>query len=196
MSAMSEPDANTTASEGGADAPTGIHEPAAAPDIAMAYSEALELAEPRRWRLPAVAFAVATAALAAAGTGWFLLRPNAPDVGPVAASPAPNTSTTAVPGDQDQYVSVAISPRTRSAGYGTAGTQERADKIAVAECVGASGPDDVCLVIARMHHGCAAIALGDAGTWAGGSGIDELSAKMQALDKLSAPNGVVVRCST
>jgi Domain of unknown function (DUF4189) len=93
-------------------------------------------------------------------------------------------------------VAVAISPRTRDSSYGTAGTQEQANKIAVSECVASTG-DDLCLVIARMHHGCAAVAVSDTGDWAGGSGIDEMSAKAQALDKLpGTPHALAAKCST
>ena len=90
MSAMSEPD--TTASGVGADAPTGIHEPVPAPDDVLAYSESIDLPELRSTRIPVVAFAVATVALAAAVTDWFLLRPAA-----AAAIPRPSAAAATTP---------------------------------------------------------------------------------------------------
>jgi len=159
MSAMSEPDANTTASEGGADAPTGIHEPAAAPDIAMAYSEALELAEPRRWRLPAVAFAVATAPCrrrhwmvsAASERARRRARSRVPRAEYIDHRGARRPGPIRFGGDLTAYPKRWLRHRWHS-GACRQDCRRRMRR--------ASGPDDVCLVIARMHHGCAAIALG------------------------------------
>jgi len=71
---------------------TGIHEPVPAPDDVLAYSESIDLPELRSTRIPVVAFAVATVALAAAVTGWFLLRPAA-----AAAIPRPSAAAATTP---------------------------------------------------------------------------------------------------
>jgi Protein of unknown function (DUF732) len=107
--------------------PTTAHPPPPA-DIALAYSDALELPDlPSRSRIPAIAFSLSAAALIVATTGWLILKPTTPTaVGTVArpnitisseppppALPAPDTtnveqglSATLVPlmGTDDRFI--------------------------------------------------------------------------------------------
>jgi hypothetical protein len=74
---------------GGGGAPTTIHEPASGADIALAYSEAIEIPEPARSRVPVVLFTVAAVALAGALAGLFLIEPTPP----TAPVPAPGVQS-------------------------------------------------------------------------------------------------------
>lgn len=163
-----------------ADEPTAIHERTPSPEPALAYSDALDIPDvsSRRW-LPTALFACAVIAVAVAAVSYFLLRAPARHASP----PAPPVATSAPEHDDDAYVAIAVSPRTRDSAYGVSSTQERADKIAVSQCV-AGTSDDQCVVVARMHHGCAAIAVGASGAWAGGTGASDSDAKMKALENL------------
>jgi hypothetical protein len=80
-------------------------------------------------------------------------------------------STQAV--SSDGFVALAISPNTGGIGWGTAGTQDRANQIAATEC--GSESSDVCVVAAGMQNGCAAIAVGS-GLFAGGYGPTTMAA--------------------
>jgi len=95
------------------------------------------------------------------------------------ANPSPALPNSA---NSDQYVAVALSPHTHKGGAGTAGTQERADQIALNECK--SHGDDLCMVAAREHLGCAEYAYGDGGDWAGASGPDPQTAHANVTKKL------------
>jgi hypothetical protein len=94
----------------------------------------------------------------------------------------------------NDYVALAISTSTGMMGWGTASTQDDANRVAVAQCVASS--NSVCEAIAGTHHGCSAIAQ-DAGSGVvnGGIGSDPNSATADALRML--PNGqvVAVQCS-
>src|SRR5277367_119264 len=87
----------------GADAPTTMHAPTPGPDVPLAYSETVDLPEPRRRsRAPAALFITAVAALAAAVAGWFLIRPSttaekapAPATTASASAPVPHLSASA-----------------------------------------------------------------------------------------------------
>jgi hypothetical protein len=70
--------------DGAAGAPTTVHEPASGTDTALAYSEAIEIPEPARSRVPVVLFIVAAVALAVAVAGLFLIEPT-----PAAPVPTP-----------------------------------------------------------------------------------------------------------
>jgi hypothetical protein len=102
----------------GVEAPTTIHAATPAPDVPLAYSETIELPEPRRWRAPAALFTVAAAALGAALASWFLIRPHtAPGAekisapGPTLGQPMPTSSSSA---PAPQLSSQAASPRPAS----------------------------------------------------------------------------------
>jgi hypothetical protein len=78
------------------DMPTAVHAPAPAPAEPLAYSETVELPEPRRSHLPVGLFITAALALTGASAGWFLLRPTAPathNYGGATSSSAPSTPT-------------------------------------------------------------------------------------------------------
>jgi hypothetical protein len=104
---------------------------------------------------------------------------------PAAAMPPTNNS--------DAFVALAISPNTGRIGWGTAGTQDRANQIAATECGSASG--DVCVVAAGMQNGCAAIALGS-GLFAGGYGPTTMAAIQDASARLPGGRIAGVQCSS
>ncbi|WP_231972113.1 DUF3761 domain-containing protein [Mycobacterium sp. E3251] len=110
----------------------------------------------------------------------------------LAAVPAPATA------DNDEYVAIAISLVTgRPAGWGTAGSQTKANQIAVVECTDATG--DNCEAVAGMHNGCASVAIDpDAGRFQGGYGADTTASNADALAKLNSPTGVIAasHCSS
>lgn len=90
----------------GVEWPTAAHPSAVAAPEPLAYSETIELPDPRRSRIPVALFAAAVLAVTAAGTAWFVLRtPAATHIsGPtspsnVAATPtiAPDAAPTGVP---------------------------------------------------------------------------------------------------
>jgi hypothetical protein len=103
--------------------------------------------------------------------------------------------------DDDEFVAVAISPRAlgapHHAGFGHAGTQEKADRIALSECKATSGNDDCLTVNAGMFHGCISYAIDSSRqTWASGSGADPAAARADALRRLELPEySSYVQCS-
>ena len=103
--------------------------------------------------------------------------------------------TTTQSGDDEQFVAVSLSPRTQLGAYGRAGTQARADQIALNECTAHTG-DDLCLVAARMHHGCVSVVFDDLGGWAGASGADQAAAEAHALALLPSATHSGGKCST
>jgi Protein of unknown function (DUF732)/Domain of unknown function (DUF4189) len=119
------------------------------------------------------------------------------------AAPSPPAAPHAARPDDDEFVALAISPRAigspnmRGGGFGTSGTQARADQIALSECR-ATGNDDCLLINAGMFHGCVAYAIDSAThTWAGGSGADESQARMDATRRIgTTPAFVTAKCST
>jgi hypothetical protein len=154
----------------------------------------IQFDKPARRRWPILLLGAVLIALTAAAAVWYLVGPIDSHSSHQSSTAAPSTTTTS-PEPKDEYVAIAISPPTRDSSYGGSSTQERADKIATSQCI-ASTKDDLCLVVARMHHGCAAIAVSDAGEWATGTAPDETAAKMQALDRLpGTPHAAVARCS-
>jgi Domain of unknown function (DUF4189) len=127
----------------------------------------------------------------------------------VQAAPPIVTVTPAAPHaarpDDDEFVALAISPRaigiptmSGEGGFGRAGTQAKADQIALSECRAASGNDDCLTVNAGMFHGCVAYAVNSATySWAGGSGADESQARMDATRRLGKiPTFVAAKCSS
>jgi hypothetical protein len=131
----------------------------------------------------------------------------APATTPLAAPLPPIPATPAVPTakapDDDEFVAMALSPRALSThqgggGYGTSGTQEHANQIALSECRAASGNDDCVLINAGMFHGCVSYAIDPARPtkWASGSGTDPDSAKAAAIGRLGGSGGLAaVQCS-
>jgi hypothetical protein len=94
--------------DGAAGAPTTIHEPAPGTDTALAYSEALEIPDPGRSRVPVVLFGVAAVALAGALAGLFLIEPT-----PAPSVPAPGVqSAQELPSIQGEPVATEPTPDT------------------------------------------------------------------------------------
>lgn len=96
--------------------------------------------------------------------------------------PPQGVSPSAAPVNDDAYVSIAFSLRNHLGGAGTAGTQARADEIAIAECK--THGDDLCMVAARGHLECLEYVYDDSDHWASGSGPDPAAADADARGKL------------
>jgi hypothetical protein len=116
------------------------------------------------------------------------------------APPAPQPPAEP-PADDNEYVAMAISPaaigaRHTSGGYGDAGSQDKANQIALSECRANTGNDDCLLVNAGMYHGCVSYAIdSSAHGWASGSGADFAAARSDALRRLESAQFVGVHCS-
>jgi hypothetical protein len=109
-----------------------------------------------------------------------------------AVSPSVSAPPQAARSDDDEFVALALSPRALSsehhAGFGTSGTQDRANQIALSECRAASGNDDCLLVNAGMFHGCVGYAVDSSrSSWASGSGPAADTALADALRRLGGP---------
>lgn len=92
--------------------------------------------------------------------------------------------------DDDQYVAIAFSPRTRRGGYDTAVTAEAARTIALNECTSATG-DHLC-VIDRRNCALRMRTRGYGGsTFVGGKGPDPDSARAAARAKLPSAINIV-----
>ena len=97
----------------------------------------------------------------------------------------------------DDFVALAVSVGSgRAAGWGTGGSQDQANQIALAHCTAEAG--DVCEVVAGTHNGCASVAFDRSGRFQGGSGPDTTASNADALAKLGAPNGRIkaTHCSS
>lgn len=100
----------------------------------------------------------------------------------VTALPAPTALA------DDDFVALAVSVGSgRAAGWGTGGSQDQANQIALAHCTAEAG--DVCEVVAGTRNGCASVAFDRSGRFQGGSGPDTTASNADALAKLGAPNG-------
>jgi hypothetical protein len=100
----------------------------------------------------------------------------------IVALPAPTASA------DDDFVALAVSVGSgRAAGWGTGGSQDQANQLALAHCTAEAG--DVCEVVAGTRNGCASVAFDHSGRFQGGSGPDTTAANADALAKLGAPNG-------
>lgn len=129
--------------------------------------------------------------------------PSTPTAAPSTASAAPTPTAQRI--DDDEFVAIALSPRALNnsnsqsgAGFGTSGTQERANQIALSECRAGLDTDDCLLVTAGMFHGCVSYAITlDSGMkeWAGATGPTPDSAKAAALARLARPGVAAVQCS-
>jgi Domain of unknown function (DUF4189) len=122
-----------------------------------------------------------------------------------AVLPPITTGPTASDPHDDEFVAMALSPRSltagkqKFAGWGTSGTQEHANEIALNECRAAAGFDDCVLINAGMFHGCVSYAVDqdDKAHWASGAAADPEDAKAAATTRLgTAFRFVVVQCST
>jgi Protein of unknown function (DUF732) len=121
---------------------------------------------------------------------------------PAAAASSPTAPAPPQPArpDDDEYVAMAISPAAINAphtgGFGTAGTQDEANRIALSECRAGTGNDDCLPVNAGMYHGCVSFAVEHSGRrWAGGSGVDSDAARADARRRLPEADFVGVQCS-
>ncbi|OSC27363.1 hypothetical protein B8W69_14355 [Mycobacterium vulneris] len=98
----------------------------------------------------------------------------------------------------DDFVALAVSVGTgRAAGWGTGGSQDQANQIALAHCTAEAG--DACEVVAGTRNGCASVAFDRAsGRFQGGSGPDTSASANDALAKLGSPNGRIktTHCSS
>lgn len=114
------------------------------------------------------------------------------------SSSAPVNNFTTPTQDDNEFVALAISPITgQPGGWGTAGSQDQANQIAVAECSTAMG--NTCEVVAWAHNGCTSVAFdSNSGLFAGAAGPDITSAETNALEKLNSPGARVTafRCSS
>ncbi len=120
---------------------------------------------------------------------------------PISSEPiAPSPSPVAARPDDDEFVAIAISPSAlstgKSGGFGTSGTQQGANIIALSECLTATGHNDCVLVNTGMFHGCVSYAI-DGDRWAGGVGNSASDAKEDAQNHLGIETvRVAVHCST
>lgn len=122
---------------------------------------------------------------------------------PTASLPPIPTGPVAKDPHDDEFVAMALSPKALATpgqifgGFGTSGTQENANKIAITECKAISGNDDCLLVNGGMFHGCVSYAISQDSPkeWAGGTGPDPDAAKAAALGRLARPGAVSVQCS-
>jgi hypothetical protein len=121
---------------------------------------------------------------------------------PAAAASSPTAPAPPQPArpDDDEYVAMAISPAAintpHTGGFGTAGTQDEANRIALSECRAGTGNDDCLPVNAGMYHGCVSFAIAHSRReWAGGSGADSDAARADARRRLPDADFVGVQCS-
>lgn len=172
-----------------------------------------------------VAFAICVigVAIMLASEGKLLKHPEAPAVSsapaalPVADPPssalktadpqpssAPAPAPVATDPHDDEFVALAISPLsvalndpTHAAAWGTSGTQQEANDIALRICAKATGHTDCTPVNAGMFHGCVSFAIYGQ-KWAAGSGHSQAEAVKDATSNLRVAGGasVAVECST
>ncbi|MFZ3293088.1 DUF732 domain-containing protein [Mycobacterium sp.] len=169
---------------------------------------------PRALKLLLVAVGVAALALAGFVVGQRSSplqppTPTAPTAKPSIALPAklappspPPPAPKPPPVDDDEYVAMALSPsaidQPHHAGFGTAGNQDEANRIAISECRSDSGNDDCLLIDAGRYHGCVSYAIDPSGhRWASGSGDDPAEARTKARNRLDSSGSVstAVQCS-
>ncbi|WP_155945963.1 DUF4189 domain-containing protein [Mycobacterium simiae] len=222
ITAKHRPETTATAagtSHGAGDAQTEFVPPAPAPAPEHAWSEEEPVSEtlPRPWRSAwvyagagllsavVVAFAIFGAVAIVRGNHGSGPTIPAPQVAQAAAPPpaSPPNPRAASP-DDDEFVAIAISPRslgTSQGGvaFGTSGTQDHANQIALGECRAGTGYDDCMLVGVGMFHGCIGVAVGfgnNAHAWASGSGVDSDTARAAAVSRLGgSANFVYSQCS-
>ena len=98
----------------------------------------------------------------------------------------------------DDFVALAVSVGSgRAAGWGTGGSQDQSNQIALARCTAEAG--DVCEVVAGTRNGCASVAFDRvSGRFQGGSGPDTTTSANDALARLGSPDGRVkaTHCSS
>src|SRR5271156_1538613 len=211
-------------SHGAGDAETELVPPATAarPEQAWSNEEPVTEALSRPWRsvwaiagiglLCAVIVAFAIFGVVAAmrenrgGTQAAPTTPTHSVAAPVPAPAAPPTPVTpagprAARPDDDEFIAIAISPSALDSGhlggFGTSGTQDKANRIALSECKTDTGNDDCLPVNAGMFHGCVSYAIDSSRrNWASGSGADSAAAIADALRRLGGPAFIShVQCS-
>jgi Protein of unknown function (DUF732)/Domain of unknown function (DUF4189) len=203
-------------SHGAGDAETKLVPPAtaAAPEHAWSNEEPVTEALSRPWRsvwviagigllcAVIVAFAIfGVVALVRENHGGTHTAPTTPTHSASAPAPVAPAAPQAARPDDDEFVALAISPRAidsaRHGGFGTSGTQDQANRIALSECRASTGNDDCLTVNAGMFHGCVSYAIDSSrSSWASGSGPDPAAARADALRRLEGPAfGSYVQCS-
>lgn len=92
---------------------------------------------------------------------------------------------------EEDFVALAVSVGSgRVAGWGTGGSQDQANQIALAHCTAEAG--DICEVVAGARNGCASVAFDRvSGRFQGGSGPDTTASANDALAKLGSSHGRV-----
>jgi len=94
----------------------------------------------------------------------------------------------------NMFVSIAASTTTGQAGWGSGGSMEEADRIAVAQCT--ANTNSVCSVVTNAGNGCVAYAVDAATrTIGGGAGPDPASAAADALLGLANGEVLTVQCA-
>lgn len=130
----------------------------------------------------------------------------AAELPPISSEPLPPPPVAARP-DDDEFVAIAISSLSvavnnvqHAAGFGTSGTQQNAEAIALRVCAKATEHTDCVLATPAVFHGCVSIAMYDQ-KWSSGIGDSQAAAVIAAKHRLgsaseSASVSVAVECST
>lgn len=95
----------------------------------------------------------------------------------------------------DDYVALAYSPTEGVGGWGTSGTEDGAQSIAMDHCQHAGGT--ACMFAGSNEYGCVAYVTNPAtGHWTGGSGPDPVAAVADAYAHIDGGNVGATHCST
>jgi hypothetical protein len=205
----------TTAGAGGAETeivavdypPTGSTPPAAWSQAEPA-TELLPQSWSQAWSAAAVLVLIGVVT-AMAVAGWALLRSGSghhePLTQPVSTMPAAAlppiaASTSTPPRDDEEYPAIAFSLTAPGksaplAAAGVAGTQDRADQVALNLCRARGG--DICMTANEgMYHGCVGLAVDDRTlAWGAGVGPSSDAARADALARLGVRAAhVVAQC--
>jgi hypothetical protein len=190
----------------------------------LADTALVEVPEPRSWRetwtvaavliilAGSTAIAVCVVALAGLSIGD---RPLTPAAQPTSAQPAlpaaalpPISSEPVVPPpaaapqpDDQAYIAIAISPSSIAerviSGYATGGTQERAETMAMTQCLTATRKSDCVLVGPGVFHGCVSYAISPhEDRWAAGVGRGRAEAIATAQKALGDGGSYIAHCSS
>jgi len=214
--------AGTTAGAGGAETEivTVDYPPTGSSETLQAWSQVEDEPLDESWgsalgraAVPLFVTAVVAFGCVVVGVAWLALRNSSSASSPITqtvsaplpayALPPITTGPTARDPHDDEFVAMALSPSSlktgqqNGAGWGTSGTQENANQIALKECRSAAQFDDCMLINTGMFHGCVAYAIdrGAQTKWASGAGPDADSAKAAAIGRLGTTGFIVVQCS-